>query len=528
MATGTSAFFGRGQWVWCAAVVLLAGGIGACSQEQRRGGDQRQAARSPEGSAGGTRPEPPKALTEAEANRMQTELMDLVDDMTLQLAEAVDEIERTPQTIEARTVAHRLKYSVAHGATLIAMSKNPRVAMVDLMVMTTLQSELMTRHIAPEYFGPEADKLAGVFASTAQRSRQVVERDLSPEIMAVLDRLIERWLEEHPQRVFAGYVRLSQFARFRQMTAEPEKSGGASNVLGLLFLDPLSGLDPATREIEKARLTAERAMYYMQRMPTLVSWQAELLYLDTVNEPESQQLIRNSQTLTDSAARITQETEALRQELPEIIAREREAMMDRASQIVGQQRQEAIDQAFANLARERSATIEALAAQEQRLGPMIGDLREAVEAGTALSESLGETTATFSRLMTQMGVDQEGDRPESEDDGESFDINSYTQALREATTTAQELTRLTESLMDATDPAVLDSRLGLVDDRIDRVEGTMDRLLGRLLWIGLVLVGAATVGGIVVVVLWSRVRRRGQITVSSARVELAGEQYDGR
>ena len=479
---------------------------------------------------GGAKLVPPPALTVAQATRLQSEAMDMVDDMMVQLAEAVDEINRADLSIEARTVAHRLKYTTAQGAVLIAMSKNPRVAMVDLMVMTTLQARLMERNIIPKYFGPEAQTMQKVFVETAVRSRKVVEREMAPEIVAAIDGLIDRWLVENPDRVYAGNVRFSQFAGARQLTAETKKSGGASNVLGLLFLDPLSGLDPTTREIERTRMFAERAMYYVQRMPTLVSWQAELLFLAMLSEPESEQLLANTQSLTDSIQTLTEETTALRAQLPEVIATEREAALGQVAQILDQQRKEAIDQAFVNLAKERSAAIEELAAQEDRLGPLVGNLHATVEAGTALSESLRQTTTTFSLLATQLGLDQsqKTDQPASGGDGEPFDIGSYTEALREAAGAAGQLTELTQSLLGATDPAVLETRLGLVDERLDRAEGTIDRLLGRALWIGLILVGAATLGGIIVVLLWSRVRRRGQITVSSARVELAGEQYDGQ
>jgi hypothetical protein len=36
----------------------------------------------------------------------------------------------------------------------------------------------------------------------------------------------------------------------------------------MLGIDPLSGLDPAIREIEQTRALAERTIYYMQRVRT--------------------------------------------------------------------------------------------------------------------------------------------------------------------------------------------------------------------------------------------------------------------
>ena len=92
-----------------------------------------------------------------------------------------------------------------------------------------------------------------------------------------------------------------------------KKSGGPQ--LGRLYdqlrLDPLVGLDPATREIAQTRLFAERAFYVMQKMPQLLRWQLELLNANALASPVVQQVVANTTQLTASVDRVSRVAERL-------------------------------------------------------------------------------------------------------------------------------------------------------------------------------------------------------------------------
>ncbi len=445
-------------------------------------------------------------MTLADARRVQTEVMDFADDMTVRLAEAMDQIESLPLPMEARVAAHRIKYTVAHGATLIASAQNPRIALVDMLVMITLQRALIERDMAAGFFGTETGRLRLLFEQSERQIRGLAERSLTPEQLAEIDRLIAAWLEENPTRRYAAYVRFSEFAGARQVTTGGAVSGRPSNVLGFLFIDPLSGLDPTTREIEQARLFAERAMFSLQRMPVLLSWQAELLFIDTMGEPEVRDVLASVAGVTESVERITAEVASLREELPALVAHERSAALEQAAGILAAERQAAIEQALAGLRAEREATIGQLASEEARLTAVLTELRLAVEAGTVLSDSVRETAAGFSGLARQLRLDEPKDP-----DAEPFRIQDYTEAIRETTRAARELAELTDSLAGVTDPAVMQARLDLVDRRLAEAERSVDRLMTRAFRLALMLIVALAVGlaGSIMlgVFLLARVRR---------------------
>lgn len=498
---------GPGRVLLC---VVCVAGLASCSTPEQRlpepassdGAPPMSPATSPTPSATAPAAGAPVTgiMTLADARRVQTEVMDFTDDMTVRLVEAVDAIETESQSVEARVAAHRLKYTVADGATIIAAAQNPRIALVDMLVMVSLQRTLIEQNLVPRFFGPEADRLRQIFADSERQIRSLAQTSLTAEQLAEIDRLILQWLTENPDRHYAGYVRLSEFAGARQVTTGQATSGRPSNVLGFLFIDPLSGLDPTTRELEQTRLFAERAFFYLQRMPTLVSWQAELLVIDTLSEPEIRRVLDNADDAAAAVDRVTTEIESLRAQLPDLIAAERTAALEQADGMITRQREAALEQAFDGVRAEREALIEQLADEQERLGAMAAELRTTVQAGTELSESLQSTLGGVSALVTQLGIN---DPDDDDEDSEPFRIQDYTVALQEATRTAEELGRLTDSLTGATDPAALEARLALVDQRLLEAEQSADRVVDRVFDLAMRLVLVLLVGLLVVIVLGS-------------------------
>lgn len=496
-----------------AATLGLAGLVSCSLPEHGTAPEQDPSSPSVPGSGVPTAPAPAPAPTPAaaqvsavmslaDARRVQTEVMDFADDMTVRLAEAMDQIESLPLPMEARVAAHRIKYTVAHGATLIASAQNPRIALVDMMVMITLQRALIERDMTAGFFGTETGRLRHLFEQSERQIRGLAERSLTAEQLAEIDRLIAAWLEENPTRRYAAYVRFSDFAGARQVTTGGTPSGRPSNVLGFLFIDPLSGLDPTTREIEQARLFAERAMFSLQRMPVLLSWQAELLFIDTVGEPEVRDVLANMASATASVERITEEVASLREELPARVAQERTAALEQAAGILATERQAAIEQVLAGLRLEREATIEQLASEQARLTAVLTELRLAVEASTVLSDSVRETAAGFSGLARQLRLDEPKDP-----NAEPFRIQDYTEAIRETTMAARELAELTDSLAGVTSPDLLEERLAMIERRLVAAEDSAGRLLDRAFRLAMLLV-VVLVGGLALVVFFaSRLRR---------------------
>ena len=141
-------------------------------------------------------------------------------------------------------------------------------------------------------------------------------------------------------------------------------------MFSLLQVDPLSGLDPAVREIAQTRLFAERALFVTQKMPMLLRWQTELLSVNAVEMPAVQQLVTNSTQIAASVERFARVAE----QLPGQVSTEREEIL------------------------------KALQSQESKLTPLVNEVRQTLTAGSQMSTSLNTTLTTFDALMKRFGV----------------------------------------------------------------------------------------------------------------------------
>src|SRR5213075_410136 len=134
--------------------------------------------------------------------------------------------------------------------------------------------------------------------------------------------LIQEWRRSNPnQRKVAG-LRFREFLSALGKTPQ-RASTSPTSLFGLLFLDPMASMDPTTAAIEETRNTAERAMYYTQRMPTLLNWQVELLAFDLIAQPEAKQLLTDTARFAQSSEIFSKTIE----QLPKLIDEQRTAAM---------------------------------------------------------------------------------------------------------------------------------------------------------------------------------------------------------
>jgi hypothetical protein len=172
------------------------------------------------------------------------------------------------------------------------------------------------------------------------------------------------------------------------------------------MLDPLSGLDPATRELAQTRLFAERALFIAHWMPNLLRWEMELFTLKTVELPQLQQLLTNSTQLA--------------------------AAVDRFSQVAAQ---------FpALLSTERERLLGALREQQTGLSALAREVQHMLATGGQMADSTNLTLKTFQEVMARFNSDPQ------DPNAEPFRIREYTDAAAQIHATTTELVVLLQAL----------------------------------------------------------------------------------
>ncbi len=336
----------------------------------------------------------------------------------------------------------------ATAAVQIAAGPRPPANALDMIALVRLNRRLLERHW-PEKFGQAVTPFLDAYERLEEGAWVLIDGLATEEQAGELRSLIDRAVDEYPNLERGAFFRFTGFAQASGQTQVKVSPG----LLGIVGLDLTAGLDPAIREFEQTRQLAERAMYYMQRVPYLMELQVSRSASRLAMSTE----IRGTTRTLEQVGLLAESLSKTNEELPLLIAREREA---------------AIDQVMTNLA-----------AQQAEMLALATELRQALEAGAVTAANLDGVVNSVDRLMARF--EPEPGAPPAEP-GRPFDVNEYTRLVMELAATAQELQALADDLGEAT-PRLLERADQLTLEAKALVDYAFVRLL---LLVGVVLAAA--------------------------------------
>jgi hypothetical protein len=388
--------------------------------------------------------------------QLQLAIMRFADEYTARISEQVETFQEGTDDPAERLAAQAWLVSQATSAVTIAAGPNADLNAIDMLVFVTLSRMVIENRWQDELHGQRA---AGLLATHQALERRIWENAadlLTEEQIIELRSSIEAWHAANPVGRAVPFIHLEDFA-FATREFRPSNPGSGS-IFAFLGIDPLRNLDPAVREIAQSRQLAERAVYYGQRLPKLISMEAQRLALAMAVTPESTEFLRSAGQLGMAA----QATGDLVNSLPELLAAERAATIEQ----------------LAGILEARTGEFQAL----------VVELRSALEAGGATSDSVRETVVSLDALVARF--DRDGS-PATGAPPRPFDVTEYTEALRQLSEAAQQL----QALIGETDrkaPAL--ARLS--DHTAVRLAELVDHMYWRLLQLGLVLLAAGLIGAL--------------------------------
>jgi hypothetical protein len=392
----------------------------------------------------------------AQLLQVQLAVMRFADEYTARVTDRIGVFQQATQDPAERLAAQSWVVSQATGAFTIAAGPNPELNAIDMLVFATLSRMVIEDLWVGELYGQRAEALLDAHRSLENRIWEYSTVLLSAAQIDELRSSIEAWHRQNRLERAVPFIHLEDFAF--ATSANRRGTTSSTSIFSFLGIDPLSNLDPAVRELAQSRQLAERAVYYGQRVPLLVSMEAQRLAFELAVAPEAVGLL-------DSVARIggaAQTASGVAADLPALVARERAAAIEQLTGVLD----------------ERQGQLQALAVE----------LRSALEAGGATSDSVRETFAAFDALMARF--DRRGS-PASGPSARPFDVTEYTEALRQLGETAQQLQVL---LGQANGKAPELAQLS--DHAANRLESLVDVVYWRLVQLVLVLVVASVLGAL--------------------------------
>ena len=397
---------------------------------------------------------------------LQLSVMRYADDYRGRIVEVMNRFQAEARTPEERLNAQTWKLQQAESAYLIASGPNPITNALDMVVLASLSRMVLDDLWISELYGERARPVQEAHRTLEAQAWTLVEGVLTPAQINELREFIVLWREQNPNVRAVSSMHFVDFAKAAG-SPRPGEEPKVGSIFSLLRLDPFSSLDPAVVELALTRQLAERSIFYLQRMPGLLSMQVERLTDQLVMMQESKDLLASIDriSLAGSAA------DRLVTTLPTIIATERNALLA---------------QLFAELN-----------AQSTSLDALSGNMRATLEAGTQTAAALNETLETLDRISARYAPT--GETHASKEAARPFDVREYTATLSELTAATRELNTLTQNL-DAALPAVRAATQSVTSD--------VERIVDRAFMLALVLVLVTIVGTLVATLSYRAIVKR--------------------
>lgn len=429
--------------------------------------EQRKAAhRSPEITSAIRAQERGKDLmTEGE---LQSEVMSFADRLAAMISQTAVAFESQLPTPEARLRAREMKVFTIGAAVQAAVGPNPGVALLDTVVLVTLNRMVWEEYWRPVVFGEPADLVIDTWKKLESDIWRIAATVLTQDQQQELRRLIREWRQHNPDQVAVNFIRFRDFGTSRHASplANAERPGG------------LLGIGEATAAVDQMRLLSEKALFQISHMQLLASLQFELALSHLVAQPETQRALDTSSRLLVGVDRLSLAVEQVPVRAEELLY----PAIGEIDRLLRTHRRAAIDQLMDRVAGERQAVVRDLASEEERLRKLLGDAREFLTVGKDLASQVDATVTKVDTLAARFGPS-----PAKADEGR-FHIEDYGAATRELSGAAGNLRELVTSINQLLASPTWDRRLPQMMETVDRLESDVERSLNHVFLLGAALI----------------------------------------
>jgi hypothetical protein len=380
---------------------------------------------------------------------LQLKVMRFADEYAGRILSPIRSFQRQTEDPRERLAAQNWLVQQTSTAYTIATGPNPVTNALDMVVLTTMSRMALDDGWVEDTFGDRVHALRGAYDALEPESWKLLEGAVPPEHIKAVRAALDEWRAQNPHGHSVSYVHFRDFVSSSE--ANSSSILGGSSLLSLLGLDPLSTLDPTMQEVARTRQSVERTMYFVQRSPGLLDMQLERVTYQLAVMPEARSLLAD----LDRTSRAAESAGKLADQLPEVVAREREAAI---GQFMG-----------------------ALESQQAQMRELLTDMRATLQAGTAASDSVNQTTRALDAFIAGFRKLPDPRQPP----GKPFDITEYTATAHELAAASVQLQGLLAQL-NASGPGVA----RLADSAAGQLNGVVDRAYRRAVELILILVAA--------------------------------------
>ncbi len=322
---------------------------------------------------------------------LQAMLMGFADTYAGTVGQSSIILEKKLETANERKLVRVTMVRGTAAAYDIAAGPNPVIAMLDMVVMVTLQRMIWEEFWYPNVLGDPAMAHVEALRRLEDKIWAIAGRVFTPEQQDNLRQLIAEWRQTNPEQRIVSDIRFSNFREMQQVSHLFEN------------IPLISSMGKAVDTAKELQLLGERLRYQLSRMLLLTNSQMELLYFQMLSQPEMKQLLKDMDKFAAAADQLT----ATAAQLPEagkyLIAR--------------------------------------LEADEKRFRGLLADLRLTLEQGSELTALVNTTLQTTETLVARFETSEPAAK-----DKKPVNIDEIRATVTETTATVRELNTLVTAI----------------------------------------------------------------------------------
>jgi hypothetical protein len=353
------------------------------------------------GSKGGAGSRPAKetsftSITAVKITQARAEAMSTADTYTTIVAQAADELRQHTKRDEVVEWALQQRIATATACFTNATAPNGFVGLLDMLVYATLKREATEKYWVPTLLHDEGTPFVEALRRGEKSVWDTGAKVLSEAQLQELRGIIRQWQEENPTQYYVSHIRFTDFANSMRVSSAASQLKMPTSVFGLLYVDPLAGLDPVAKELQEYRSLTERLVFMINRMPMILSWQVELASRHITSGPEIEKFVNDTSRFADSTGRFAVATTRFADavvKFPQHLTSERTAAIEQLNVATTQQVKSALDQAFVGIDQQRQAMVRDVEAQQSSIRAIVSDVRGVVERADDAGKSLNTATS---------------------------------------------------------------------------------------------------------------------------------------
>lgn len=254
--------------------------------------------------------------------------------------------EAEAESPELRVQVKKMRFGAMTSAVEIAMVPHPGRALLDMLVMSSLNRATWDRQWLSR-FGDPAQLLSDNYATLENEIWQFATRFASQAQLSELHGLTEQWLQDNPDATTASFVRFTDFGSLRNSPAliEATKPGG--------WLSTARDVAAAAQSMQEL---SERALFLAVRIQELLASRMELSVAEVLANPEIVQLFSDISGFRE----VAEDYAALMENLPADVAAQMDILVSSSLDKVEAQIPPLVNQIMSEVSVEREAAISQL------------------------------------------------------------------------------------------------------------------------------------------------------------------------